>query len=389
MSNHPEHLDIYDSVGPPATLLAASKDTENEDGGPQVSMMQDISTFGIAGRIWDRYRTPLSPLISSLEAASLLLMCVLYSVYSSYVLDVFLRRPTDQYTFYPPCPIPRKCFLAFQQQASTNTDNIPFSTSCHVRILEIGAGTGFVGIALAKRLSNQCTVILTDLEEVVPLMQKNVSDNIRPSNRSHQGIKDASSPFMKSASEPASPLPTSFSSVLASPSCAHVEVDALAWGNPYHSNKILAKGPIDYVVASDLVHFPEQYPSLIQTFREITSAPSRPGQGRAAGTKIIFGYKERSLWREAPFWEEFGRYFEIETVRIERKRTSTIGEKVEEGSHGRVQEEEDEGEELDDVQLFGCEEGMYIFLATKRQEEDILVGVDDTLATLMMMQIGI
>ncbi|KAG0259025.1 hypothetical protein DFQ27_004351 [Actinomortierella ambigua] len=37
-------------------------------------------------------------------------------------------------------------------------------------ILEIGAGTGYINIALAKRVSPGS--ILTDLEEVVPLMTK-------------------------------------------------------------------------------------------------------------------------------------------------------------------------------------------------------------------------
>lgn len=55
MSNHPENLDIYDSTGPPAGILATSA-ADPDEPSTMISVMQDISTFGIAGRIWDRYQ---------------------------------------------------------------------------------------------------------------------------------------------------------------------------------------------------------------------------------------------------------------------------------------------------------------------------------------------
>ncbi|KAF9163158.1 hypothetical protein DFQ26_002875 [Actinomortierella ambigua] len=94
MSNHPENLDIKDSVDlPPGLQLSNSSANQ----AVEVKVTQDISTFGIAGR---------SPL---------------------------------------PQPL---------------------------TILEIGAGTGYIDIALAKRLSPISKLILTDLEEVVQLMTK-------------------------------------------------------------------------------------------------------------------------------------------------------------------------------------------------------------------------
>ncbi|KAF9382230.1 hypothetical protein CPC16_009463 [Podila verticillata] len=273
MSNHPENLDIYDSTGPPAGILATSA-ADPEEPSTMISVMQDISTFGIAGRIWD----------------------------SSY----------------------------------------------------IGAGTGYVGIALAKRLTRDSTLILTDLEEVVPLLERNVQDNL---------YKPSSSSTTTTSQEKDTPS-------LAS-RCAVVKVEALAWGNSAHSEALLSQGPVDFVVASDLVYFPELYPPLLSTLREITTLE----------TKVLFGYKERSLWKETPFWEEFGRFFEIEVVRITKHAKKKEGE--------RKEGEEEEEEEEDDTNVFGCEEDMYVFVATKREDKDILVGVDDTLVTLMMMQISI
>ncbi|KAF9090675.1 hypothetical protein BGX29_011346 [Mortierella sp. GBA35] len=348
MSNHPENLDIYDSVGPPAGF---HPDQGDDDASlVPISGMQDISTFGIAGRIWD----------------------------SSYTLDVFMRRPTDQHTFTPECPIPAEYFLP----AKTSTTSIthestppPTTATTHaekrpIRILEIGAGTGYVGIALAKRLDRSCTVILTDLEEVVPLMQKNVNE--------HHLSRRPPSP--STSSDTATSISTS-AGASAGGECAWVEVEPLAWGNSDHARAILegsrseAAGRVDYIVASDLVYFPELYPPLLQTLKEIT---------RVGETKVIFGYKERALWKESPFWEEFGRFFEIEVVRIERHPTKDDKDTKKEGDK---EEEEDENR----IEVFGCEgdDRMYVFVATKRRDEDILKGADDTLTTLMMMQIGL
>ncbi|KAF9099520.1 hypothetical protein BGX27_000601 [Mortierella sp. AM989] len=326
MSNHPDNLEIYESVGPPPGIAAVSSSQldSSENGSDMIAGMQDISTFGIAGRIWD----------------------------SSYLLDVYLRRKVDQYTFIPPCPIPPEYFL--QPKTTVTADSLispsvsssspPQPPQPPIRILELGAGTGYVGITLAKRLTSDCTLILTDLEEVVPLMEKNVALHL-PDNKNI------------SASSPSSSNDTSRQ-------CARVLVEPLAWGNSEHATKLLSQGKIDYIIASDLVYFPELYPPLLQTLKEVAVVGE---------TKVLFGYKERAPWKESPFWEEFGRFFEIEVVRIEKIRNS-----------------KDESEDEDPVSVFGCEGGdsMYVFVATKRSDENILVGVDDTLTTLMMMQIG-
>ncbi|KAF9128642.1 hypothetical protein BGW39_004861 [Mortierella sp. 14UC] len=340
MSNHPENLDIYDSVGPPAGFLVHVNGDADSGTLVPISGMQDISTFGIAGRIWD----------------------------SSYTLDVFLRRPTDQHTFTPECPIPTDYFLPTKNTSTASFSTVSSETTTTtaateekrrpIRILEIGAGTGYVGIALAKRLTADCTVILTDLEEVVPLMQKNVNEH-------HLSRRPTSEAEIESASGTGKDTAA----------CAYVEVEPLAWGNSSHATAILTPTPIDYVIASDLVYFPELYPPLLQTLKEIT---------RVGETKVIFGYKERALWKESPFWEEFGRFFEIDVVRIERHRRSEKKEGDEE------EEQEQEEEEQDGMEVFGCEgeDRMYVFVASKRRDEDILKGADDTLTTLMMMQMS-
>ncbi|KAG0231407.1 hypothetical protein B0O80DRAFT_501172 [Mortierella sp. GBAus27b] len=402
MSNHPENLDIRDSTGPPSAMvpLVGSESSETEEGSAIISAMQDISTFGIAGRIWD----------------------------SSYVLDGYLRRPTDQYSFLPPCPIPSKHFIppsmptdtlstprshgttSLESEATTastrssdlsgktevgdGVSNPSESLTRPVRILEIGAGTGYVGIALAKRLQPNCTLILTDLEEVVPLMQKNVLQHLPDNNdddTTDSTTLDPSDLSTAAASCPVSPPPPpgqTTATATISPSttrtrtrrqCAQVLVEPLEWGNSEHAAKILAAGKIEYIVASDLVYFPELYPPLLATLREITVAGE---------TKVFFGYKERAPWKETPFWEQFGRYFEIEVVRIQQHKDRNV-DNGQDQDRDQNQEEEEEEEE-DPVSVFGWEgeDRMYVFVCTKRRDEDILEGVDDTLATLAMMEMG-
>ncbi|KAF9143287.1 hypothetical protein BGX30_000879 [Mortierella sp. GBA39] len=340
--NHPVGLDIYDSVGPPTGILHVNDvDDDNSTNLVPIYGMQDISTFGIAGRIWD----------------------------SSYTLDAYMRRPTDQYTFTPKCPIPAKYFLP--TRTATTSEPVSAATIKEekkpIRILEIGAGTGYVGIALAKRLDSDCTVILTDLEEVVPLLERNVNEQRLP--RRPRPPPPTFASFAAAATTIATAVPASETEpVVREPSCAWVEVEPLEWGNTSHALAILDHPtPIDYIIASDLVYFPELYSPLIQTLKEITLVGE---------TKILFGYKERAIWKESPFWEEFGRFFDMEAVRIERHPVNEVG---------------GEEEEEDGMRLFGCdgEDRLYVFVATKRPEDQILRGADDTLATLMMMQIGL
>lgn len=52
---------------------------------------------------------------------------------------------------------------------------LPSSTNHHDAILELGAGTGLVGLAAAAVL--QANVLLTDLEEIVPNLKRNIEDN--------------------------------------------------------------------------------------------------------------------------------------------------------------------------------------------------------------------
>lgn len=140
------------------------------------------------------------------------------------------------------------------------------------RILELGAGTGYVGISLANQLCKPCQVYITDLEQVVPLIKENVAAYCRvPEN-----------------------------------TAAEIIVDRLHWGNSTDAKRVLSGGGFDLVVVSDCVYFPELFGMLLDTLLEVCDG----------STRVVIGYKCRSLEKEVGFWQDyFGRYFMYEPVR--------------------------------------------------------------------------
>ncbi|KAI9357784.1 putative methyltransferase-domain-containing protein [Pilaira anomala] len=222
--NRPEGLDVKISEGGPSHLKINS-----------FLLKQDIDTFGLAGKIWQ----------------------------SAYTLQA-LFDPEMQSTLEPNYIIPEEYY---KHHISNNnaTEKKKF------RILELGAGTGYVGIAMAQHLNPSCQVYITDLEQVVPLIQQNVD------KYQQEGT-------------------------------AEIKVDRLHWGNKQDVKRVLLSNneKFDLVVVSDCVYFPELFEMLLETLLDVCDVT----------TQVVIGYKCRSLEKEVGFWQDyFGRYFEYEPVR--------------------------------------------------------------------------
>ncbi|KAI9269147.1 putative methyltransferase-domain-containing protein [Phascolomyces articulosus] len=281
IGNRPEGLNVIASDGPP---IAWKNQLSH------LTLKQDVEKFGLAGKIW--------------QAAYIL---------QSYFSPDTQAEPNSliptEYFRYSPNLVPKKPY----------------------RILELGAGTGYVGIWLAKMLRKPCEVIITDLEQILPLIQDNVKIHYEP-------VMDENS--------------------------ATVRVERLHWGNTKDASTILQDGPIDLIVISDCVYFPELFDILTQTLVEICTSPV---------TKIVIGYKCRSLEKESGFWQDyFGRYFEYEPVR-----------KLE------LEEEDGEGEVVEGKEkilvpggLLGEEEQVFVFVGNRRPR-GLIKPADDTFTTLM------
>ncbi|KAG1061718.1 hypothetical protein G6F42_027602 [Rhizopus arrhizus] len=136
---------------------------------------------------------------------------VLTAVYhSAYTLQA-LFSPDTRSTIEPSNPIPEIYY-----KNNTATDNDALSDDKPFRILELGAGTGYVGIALAQQLRRPVQLYITDLEQVVPLIQENV--NLHYANNDDNA--------------------------------AEIIVDRLHWGNHEDARKLVDQGRFDLVIVS-------------------------------------------------------------------------------------------------------------------------------------------
>ncbi|KAH8556341.1 putative methyltransferase-domain-containing protein [Umbelopsis sp. PMI_123] len=269
IGNLPEGLNVTASDGPPIAFKSARQN--------ELHLTQDISQFGLAGKIW----------------------------HSAYALDIFLSESNQSY-LQPVNPIPQDYYLGHASR--------PY------RILELGAGTGYVGIALARRLSPECKIYITDLAEVTPLIQQNVDH--------YQATVTA-----------------------------QIAVQPLNWGDREHGNQILEEGEIDLVIVSDCVYFPELFGVLTETLLQVCSM----------NTKVVIGYKSRSLEKETGFWQDFfGCFFEYEPVR-----------KITQPTNDPENSDEEPIEEI-----FGQDEELYIFIGQKRPPNEYKKA-DDTFTTLL------
>lgn len=223
---------------------------------------EDIDDYGIAGRIWE----------------------------AAYLLARYLRPANQQQSqmeFDPPCSL----------FSSAGPSSKPLT------VVELGSGAGYGSLHLARQLvqhavaasskSPQAKLVLTDLENVVPLMQRNVE---------RAGYKHASDTI-------------------------DVSVRGLAWGNDSHALHLLSElsnnkadataNPLTHILCSDLVYFPELLPPLLRSIISLSSyGLSHPDacSTQDRGPELIISYKIRSLTKEQPFWSALGSWFDFQAV---------------------------------------------------------------------------
>jgi len=164
-------------------------------------------------------------------------------------------------------------------------------------VVELGAGTGAAGLALAAAHPH-ARIVLTDLPEVCPLLRSNA--------REHLGV----------------------------------EVRPLAWGYAAHAQalrKELGLISVSHIICSDLVYFPELIGPLLRTLLHLT-APDPNQTTPIEPPQVILSYKIRSLSKETPFWSAFGLWFTFTPVLVRpcSKDTSNRWERFDSGGDGEV-----------------------------------------------------
>ncbi|XP_047438559.1 EEF1A lysine methyltransferase 3-like [Mugil cephalus] len=142
------------------------------------------------------------------------------------------------------------------------------------RIIELGAGTGVVGI-LAARLGAEVT--LTDLPLALPQLESNVSANMPPSGW---------------PSAPPTVLP-------------------LSWGED-HTN---FPSDWDLVLCADIIYLPETYPLLVETLAHLCSN----------GASVYLSSKMRKEHKTPSFYQEhLPSRFNVELVHQDEKQNNNI-----------------------------------------------------------------
>ncbi|EJU05108.1 hypothetical protein DACRYDRAFT_104992 [Dacryopinax primogenitus] len=211
-----------------------------------------IEKYGIAGRIWE----------------------------ASHVLGIYLQPPDDlTVLFDPPCP------LKGGEGAANNV------------ILELGAGTGVVGLQIARLLPHTATIFLTDLPEVLPLLEQNAA-RVRA--------------WANAAQIDVLPLEWGKKSDAASAANRVMELPPCAG-----SNGEMIKRRLTHIVCSDLVYFPHLLSPLLSTLLHLTS-PDFMGTN-AQPPQILIAYQIRNLTNETPFWAAFGYWFHFTPVVLQPK----------------------------------------------------------------------
>jgi predicted nicotinamide N-methyase len=132
------------------------------------------------------------------------------------------------------------------------------------RVVELGAGTGLVGISAALLGARQVT--LTDLDYVVENLAKNVAETME--------------------------LATS----VGRPVQSDVDTRVLDWFNPPTD-----LGDIDFLVASDVVWVEELIPPLVATFDTLL-------RHSAVKTRILMSYQKRSIVSDRLLFSELERH---------------------------------------------------------------------------------
>ncbi|XP_047955894.1 protein N-lysine methyltransferase METTL21A-like [Salvia hispanica] len=157
----------------------------------------------------------------------------------------------------------------------------PPSPNRPLRLLELGSGTGLVGIAAAAVLGAAVTV--TDLPHVLPNLQFNVDAN----------------------------------AAALAPRGGHVRVAALSWGDEAQMEEVGTK--FDVVLGSDVVYHDHLYEPLLQTLRFLLL-------GREREREVVFVMAHLKRWKkESAFFKKANKFFHVEIV---HRDSPTNGDRV-------------------------------------------------------------
>ncbi|KAG0304186.1 Methyltransferase-like protein 21D [Dissophora globulifera] len=177
------------------------------------------------------------------------------------------------------------------------------SASRPINVLELGSGTGIVGLAVARILSDNrvmagSRVVLTDKDNVLPLLQRNVEKNASAGISIEARILDW---------EAVSGVRAPGSSVEAT----REKVDAISDSIPRVTYEDIVNVDWDLVIVSDCIWVPELYGSLIGAINTIISPRDK--------TQLVVAFEKRNFSEEMEFFAMLGKTFRFRDIKPEEQ----------------------------------------------------------------------
>ncbi|RUS21957.1 putative methyltransferase-domain-containing protein [Endogone sp. FLAS-F59071] len=140
------------------------------------------------------------------------------------------------------------------------------------RVIELGSGTGLVGLVFAKCFTDAERVVLTDKAACLPLLRKNVKENVETGPESR------------------------------------VVTEELDWERLDLGGSVLA-GQYDVILLSDCLWHPPLYEPLVKALSAV-AGPS---------TMVLMAYEKRNFDEELAFFKLFSQKFAFKDVKAEEQ----------------------------------------------------------------------
>ncbi|KAF8944237.1 Methyltransferase-like protein 21D [Haplosporangium gracile] len=195
-----------------------------------------------------------------------------------------------------------------------------------LNILELGSGTGLVGLAVARMLSatgQKARIVLTDKANVLPLLQRNMEKNPATGIELEARVLDweavsgvkaktvekkSSSEGDKSSSEGSAPTAETGSTTASESSPSATAVTAVT---PNADDIVSTEWNL--VILSDCIWFPALYAPLTGTLTRLLRSES------ASSSKLIVAFEKRNFSEEMEFFATLGKSFTFRDIKPEEQ----------------------------------------------------------------------
>ncbi|KAG0363948.1 putative methyltransferase-domain-containing protein [Gamsiella multidivaricata] len=190
-----------------------------------------------------------------------------------------------------------------------------------INVLELGSGTGIVGLAVARMLSAKglkAKVVLTDKDNVVPLLQRNVAKNASPGIHIDTQVLDWEA--ISGINADATNTPAADGSSASQATGATEVSSSTERMTSVRTHTDLADINWDLVILSDCIWVPKLYGPLISTINTII----QPG----SSTKLVVAFEKRNFSEEMEFFALLGKSFRFRDIKPEEQDTNYQSEDI-------------------------------------------------------------